>query len=171
MKQSKRFLSLLLCLLLIAALAACGKKQAEPSPADVAADFGGFREIGRYNLPATETPNMKTKRLPFLPLSLAVTVALAAGCASFEETLAKANAGDAAAQYRVAKAFAAGDADFGFRFLTATEGRSMHVALAVPRADIEAMAKLLVGAKEASGDDASFDFDDEDDEDDLDDED
>ena len=52
---------------------------------------------------------MKTKRLPFLPLSLAVTVALAAGCASFEETLAKANAGDAAAQYRIAKAFAAGE--------------------------------------------------------------
>lgn len=52
---------------------------------------------------------MNTKRFPFLPLSLAATVALAAGCASFEETLAKANAGDAAAQYRVAKAFAAGE--------------------------------------------------------------
>lgn len=52
---------------------------------------------------------MKTKRLPFLPLSLAATVALTAGCATFEETLAQADAGDAAAQYRVAKAFARGE--------------------------------------------------------------
>jgi predicted small lipoprotein YifL len=37
MKQSKRFLSLLLCLLLIAALGACGKKNAEPAPAESAA--------------------------------------------------------------------------------------------------------------------------------------
>ena len=52
---------------------------------------------------------MKTKRFPFLPLSLAATVALAAGCATVEETLAQADAGDTAAQYRVAKAFAAGE--------------------------------------------------------------
>ena len=63
-----------------------------------------------------------------------------------------------------AKAFAAGDTDFGFRFLTATEGRSIHAVFAFPRADVEAMAKLLVEAQAAA--DASFDLDDEDDEDD-----
>ena len=62
-----------------------------------------------------------------------------------------------------AKAFVAGDADFGFRFLTATEGRSLHMAFALPRADIEAMAKLFVEAKAAA--DASFDLDDDEDDD------
>lgn len=63
-----------------------------------------------------------------------------------------------------AKAFAAGDADFGFRFLTATEGRALRIAFAMPRADIEAMAKLL--AEAAEKEDASFDLEDGDEEDD-----
>ncbi len=42
-------------------------------------------------------------------LALASAALIAAGCASFEETLAKADAGDADAQYHVAKAYASGD--------------------------------------------------------------
>ena len=61
-----------------------------------------------------------------------------------------------------AEKIAAGDADFGFRFLSATEGRSTFDVFVVPRADIEALAKLLVEAQAASGDDASFDEDGED---------
>ena len=52
---------------------------------------------------------MKTKRLPFLPLSLAATVALAAGCATFEETLAAADKGDASAMYSVGMSYASGN--------------------------------------------------------------
>lgn len=52
---------------------------------------------------------MKTKRFPFLPLSLAATVALAAGCATFEETLAAADKGDASAMYSVGMSYASGN--------------------------------------------------------------
>ena len=56
-----------------------------------------------------------------------------------------------------AKAFAAGDEDFGFRFLSATEGRTIFVSFAVPRKDVEAAAKFLRESKP----EASFDFEDD----------
>ena len=59
------------------------------------------------------------------------------------------------------KAFAEGDADFRFRMLAAAEGRSLSVVFAIPRADIEALAKLVAEAAEKA--EASFDFDDDDD--------
>ena len=71
------------------------------------------------------------------------------------------------------KAFAEGDADFRFRMIEAFEGRTISVVFAIPRADIEAAAKLLV--EEAQKEAASFDFDDDEDvdidEDDFDDDD
>ena len=56
-----------------------------------------------------------------------------------------------------AKAFADGEEDFGFRFLSATEGRTIFVSFAVPRKDVEAAAKFLRESKP----EASFDFEDD----------
>ncbi len=57
------------------------------------------------------------------------------------------------------KAFAEGEADFRVRFLSATEGRTLSAAVAIPRADIEALAKMIVEAEQSEGGDALFDED------------
>lgn len=57
------------------------------------------------------------------------------------------------------KAFAEGEADFRVRFLSATEGRTISAVVAIPRADIEALAKLVAETEEAEGGDALFDED------------
>lgn len=67
------------------------------------------------------------------------------------------------------KAFAEGEADFRVRFLSATEGRTISAVVAIPRADIEALAKLVAETEEAEGGDALFDEDVDLDDDDADD--
>ena len=57
------------------------------------------------------------------------------------------------------KAFAEGEADFRIRVLSAAEGRTLSAAFAIPRADIEALAKLIVEAEQSEGGDALFDED------------
>lgn len=57
------------------------------------------------------------------------------------------------------KAFAEGEADFRIRVLSAAEGRTLSAAIAIPRADIEALAKLIVEAGQSEGGDALFDED------------
>ena len=57
------------------------------------------------------------------------------------------------------KAFAEGEADFRIRVLSAAEGRTLSAAFAIPRADIEALAKLIVEASANEGGDALFDDD------------
>lgn len=57
------------------------------------------------------------------------------------------------------KAFAEGEADFRIRVLSAAEGRTFSTAIAIPRADIEALAKLIVEAEQSEGGDALFDED------------
>ena len=57
------------------------------------------------------------------------------------------------------KAFAEGEADFRIRFLSATEGRTLSAAVAIPRADIEALAKMIAEAEQSEGGDALFDED------------
>ena len=57
------------------------------------------------------------------------------------------------------KAFAEGEADFRIRVLSATDGRTLSAAFAIPRADIEALAKLIVEAGQSEGGDALFDED------------
>ena len=57
------------------------------------------------------------------------------------------------------KAFADGEADFRIRVLSATDGRTLSAAFAIPRADIEALAKLIVEAGQSEGGDALFDED------------
>ena len=57
------------------------------------------------------------------------------------------------------KAFAEGEADFRIRVLSAAEGRTLSAAFAIPRADIEALAKLIVEAGQSEGGDALFDED------------
>ena len=57
------------------------------------------------------------------------------------------------------KAFAEGEADFRIRVLSATEGRTFSTAIAIPRADIEALARLIVEAEQSEGGDALFDED------------
>lgn len=66
------------------------------------------------------------------------------------------------------KAFAEGDADFRVRFLSATSGRTLSAAVAIPRSDVEALAKLVVEASADGGGDSLFDdeFDDDFDDDD-----
>ena len=64
------------------------------------------------------------------------------------------------------KAFAEGEADFRIRVLSAAEGRTLSAAFAIPRADIEALAKLVVEASADEGGDALFDDEDVDEEDD-----
>ena len=64
-----------------------------------------------------------------------------------------------------ARAFAAGETDFRLRGLKAVGGRTIFSVCAIPREDIVAAAKFFVDAAEASGDDASFDLDDEDEKD------
>lgn len=67
------------------------------------------------------------------------------------------------------KAFAEGEADFRVRFLSATEGRTISAVVAIPRADIEALAKLVAETEEAEVGDALFDEDVDLDDDDADD--
>ena len=57
------------------------------------------------------------------------------------------------------KAFAEGEADFRVRFLSAAEGRTLSAAVAIPRADIEALAKMIAEAEQSEGGDALFDED------------
>ena len=57
------------------------------------------------------------------------------------------------------KAFAEGEADFRIRVLSATEGRTLSAAIVIPRADIEALAKMIVEAEQSEGGDALFDED------------
>lgn len=57
------------------------------------------------------------------------------------------------------KAFAEGEADFRVRVLSAAEGRTLSAAVAIPRADIEALAKMIVEAEQSEGGDALFDED------------
>ena len=57
------------------------------------------------------------------------------------------------------KAFAEGEADFRIRVLSATDGRTLSAAFAIPRADIEALARLIVEAGQSEGGDALFDED------------
>ncbi len=57
------------------------------------------------------------------------------------------------------KAFAEGEADFRIRVLSATDGRTLSAAVAIPRADIEALARLIVEAEQSEGGDALFDED------------
>ena len=57
------------------------------------------------------------------------------------------------------KAFAEGEADFRVRFLSATEGRTLSAAVAIPRADIEALAKMIAEAEQSEDGDALFDED------------
>ena len=45
------------------------------------------------------------------------------------------------------------------RFLSATEGRTLSAAVAIPRADIEALAKMIAEAEQSEGGDALFDED------------
>lgn len=64
------------------------------------------------------------------------------------------------------EAFAGGEADFRVRFLSATSGRTLSAAVAIPREDVEALAKLVVEASANEGGDALFDDDEDVDEDD-----
>ena len=57
------------------------------------------------------------------------------------------------------EAFAEGEADFRIRVLSAAEGRTLSAAVAIPRADIEALAKMIVEAGQSEGGDALFDED------------
>ena len=57
------------------------------------------------------------------------------------------------------KAFAEGEADFRIRVLSATEGRTLSAAIVIPRADIEALAKMIVEAEQSEDGDALFDED------------
>ena len=62
-----------------------------------------------HHTPPTQTRNHNPSSRARAALLFAAMLAFAAaGCATFEETLAQADAGDAAAQYRVAQAYAKG---------------------------------------------------------------